>query len=196
MLKSGRLFLKGLKLRHLAILISLLIVIAPCAFCWWFVGGDSLIFRRNLPVYPNTREISDTYGYYGAGKGVQRIYFWSSDSIDQIREYYERFTYPFVEDSKKPLRYRSAFNPTGTALPIITAEFGGETLDLGQSRFCYYQLPQQCVMIELIDFEEDIPITLEGLGTWARTVFTPVPPPDDLKGGRLIVYSYYVGDFS
>jgi hypothetical protein len=104
--------------KFLLLVLPILIVVAPCAFCWWIVFGNNLVFRTRLPIYPNANQISDVYGYYGAGKGVQRIYFWSSSSVDEIVSYYEGFTYPFVEDSNDPGVYRTAFNPSGAPLPI------------------------------------------------------------------------------
>jgi hypothetical protein len=184
----------GKKLLLLTIIV--LLAVAPCAFCWWMAIGSNQIFRLQLPVYPDAREISHTYGYYGAGAGVQRIYFWSADSVDEILNYYETFTYPFIQSQDDPTQFRTVFNPERDSLPIITAEFGGETLDLGKNRHCYYTLPNQCVVVEVIDFGIDSPILLEQLGTYARTRRTPQPPPADLKGGRLIVYTYFVSDIS
>jgi hypothetical protein len=153
-----------------------------------------MFFRLGLPVYPEARQISEVYGFYGANTGVQNIYYWTSDSVDEIQQYYERFTYPFIEEVNNPSIYRTVFNPSGALLPVVTNEFSRETLDLGQGRFCYYRLHGQCVMVQIIDFGDKESIVLEDLGTLIRGNQTPEPA--DLKGGRLIVYTYYIGDFS
>jgi hypothetical protein len=186
--------LKVSKKRIFFVTLGILILISPCAFCWWIAFGANEFFRIRLPVYPNARQISDAYGFIGANTGIQRIYFWTSDSSDAILKYYESFTYPFIQDNENPARHRTAFNPSGELLPVVTAEFGGEILDLGQNRVCYYPVHYQCVEVEIIDFGDEQPIVL--VGVQGRTGRTPMPPPADLKGGRLIIYTYYVGDGS
>jgi hypothetical protein len=180
-----------------------LCVLAICSFCGLFlwVGGiENQVFRQSLPIFPEAREVSNAYGIYGGGAGLQTLYFWTAKSLQDVKAYYESFTPAFVY-SKYPFDwaahdyYRTAFNPSGK-LPVMTAEFGGETNNPLQNKSCYYQMRYTCVEIELVDFGTSQSVSLRPPPGPMRMGKKPSPLESELRGGTLIVYMYFVGDGS
>ena len=122
--------------------------------------------------------------------GIQTLYFWTSYSIGEVQQFYEEFSVPFTDGD-----YRTVFNPSGSPVPVITAEFSDNLIDPAQDRSCYYRMPYQCVVVQLFDFEQAT-VILRPLPSGGRVVRTPSPIASQLQGGTLIVYTYYVDDLS
>jgi hypothetical protein len=148
-----------------------------------------MVFRGSLPVFPESQEISNAYVYYGGGAGIEVLYFWTAHPIDEVQEFYETFSLPFDGEN------RTVFNPSGSPVPVITAEFTDDIIDPVQDRSCYYRMSYTCVMVELFDFDQRT-VILRPLPSGGRVVRTPSPIASQLRGGTLIVYTYFVTDLS
>lgn len=182
------------------LLIILAIVVSPCIFCWWLFDGYNNYFKTLLPVYKRAQPLTNAYNYFGGAAAVT-LYYWTSESVDKVRTYYETFTPSFIKspywfNTEIPEHYRTVFNPYNQPLPIITAEFSHEIIHPAESYFCHYRIPYQCVEVELIDFGEAQPVILRPPPGPARQIITPEPVRPSFKGGTLIVYIYYVEDHS
>ncbi|MBX3064629.1 MAG: hypothetical protein KF726_16730 [Anaerolineae bacterium] len=178
-----------------------LLIIVPCAVCLWVFGVRDAVFRESLPIYPRAIELPDAYGDRGGGEGLQQLHFWVADPFDDIRQYYEAFTPPFVKQEyrygdKVAPYFLTVFNPSGTSIPVITAEFGGELNDPAQSLYCDYQLTYQCIQIELINYQPNETVNFPGLAGFWHSARTPTTWTPNLRGGTLIIYRYYVVELS
>lgn len=195
----------AMKLKRLVRGIIAFFALAVCSFCgllmWVFGGFENQIFRQSLPVFPEAHEVSNAYGYWGGGAGLQTLYFWTAKPVQDVKSYYETFTPAFVY-SKYPFdweaqhNYTTAFNPRDSKLPIMTVEFGGGTANPLESKNCYYQMHYTCVEIELIDFGTSRSVSLRPPPGPMRMVKTQSPLESPLLGGTLIVYMYFVADIS
>ena len=188
--------------KHFRIATLVCICFASCAFCSqlaWDVWGRNFAFRQTLSIFPAAQEVANAYGYYGANAGYQTLYFWTGSPLQEVRHYYETFTQPFAESSSSEVEtssYWSVFNPYGKPLPIVTAEFSSEIIDPAQEGRCYYRLPYDCVVLTLIDFEPSESVFLPSPAGPMRMIITPAPFSFQIRGGTLIVYAYFVDDFS
>ncbi len=176
-------------------------ILGVCSFCGlflWFGRIEQEVFRRSLPVFPEAREVSNASGYWGANTGLETLYFWTAKPVEDVKSYYETFTPPF-RYSKYPFDweaqhyYATAFNPNGGKLPVMTAEFGGETINPLKDKNCYYQMDYTCVEIELVDFGLSQVVSLRPAPGPMRMEATASPLASELRGGTLIVYMYYFG---
>lgn len=173
--------------RRLVLLaIGLLVLVSPCAYCWWISSGVNWIFREMLPVYPAAQEISTSVGYEDAGTAIRKLYFWSQDSLEHVRSYYETLTPTFTEE-------RYWFTPENRTYYQTTFNSSGEPL---QQRHCDRQPTYDCVEVELVKFEADAWLQFSvSLSPWIMYA-TASPPSPDFNGGTLIIYRYYERDFS
>ena len=182
-------------LKRAVIVAIALVVLTPCMYCAWIAKLNDIVFRWRLPVYPGAEEVANAAGNYGANTGLYTIYFWTPDSVNEVQQYYEAFTLPFrkqeyVFSFEVREHYRTVFNPSNKPLPVVTNEFTDEIIDPTQVYHCYYKMPLQCVVIELIDFTDKEGILRPPPGPMSM-IKTPEPLPPGLRGGTLIIYMYY-----
>jgi hypothetical protein len=186
-------------LKRFLITLGVLLMLSPCAACWWIAFGESAVFSASLPVFPGANQISEAYGYYGAGTGVEFRYFWTAASIDEVKAYYETFTVPFVQAQESSSaghdQFYSVFNPFGEPVPIITEEYRDEIFNAAESRYCRYRMFFNCVMVRITQFDLTEAIVLPPPPV-IRMVRTPWPFSSQLRGGTLIIYTYNLPDIS
>lgn len=180
----------------------ILLFVLSLAICVWLVWGQNLAFQWMLPKYPGAQMLTEAHGYYGAGTEDVTLYYWTKDSIQTVVSHFEGLTLPFIE-AKYPFEpdikdyYRTVVDLSGGQIPpIMTTEFGHEVLYPIRDRRCHYTLRNSCVVIELLGFAESERVTLRPYPAPQRMYRTPEPLSPDLTGGTLIVYLYYVDDFS
>jgi hypothetical protein len=171
-------------------------VLAVCGLFFWISVGYPAVqnwkIEATFQVYPGAQKVAGAYGYYGAGAGKRAVYYWTADSIDDVRDYYETFTLPFIERQNFEV---TVFEPSGKPLPVVTHEYKfDEIIDLGTNRHCYYKLPYKCVQVALMNAEGVSNLPFFDI---MRMRKTPKPlSPEMSQGGTVIIYYYYTNDIS
>lgn len=179
-----------------------LLLLSPLIVCFWFARGRNLLFQWQLPKYPNAQAVTEAYGYYGGGTADVTLYYWTQDPVEEVINYYETFTLPFVK-AEYPFdfgikdHYRTVYDASGGQVPPVMArEFGNDTLYIFRDRRCHYTLRNSCVVIELLDFDASDVAVLRPHPRPQRMIRTAEPLPSNIEGGTLIVYLYPVDSFS
>jgi hypothetical protein len=188
------LLLKRLRFRNVAILIGLGLLIALCALFFWLFYWDDLRADWSLRLYPGLRQVGDSYGYYGASSGLKINYYWTSDSIEQVQNYYQKFTYPFVKDLTSG-GWITVFSLDSSELTYHTIDGKTLALDFPSDPFCHYTQRYECANVRIVP----IKTTLGALpGFLSGPTWINVKPPlsiTELSAGTLVIYSYFINDF-
>jgi hypothetical protein len=101
-------------------------------------------------MYPSLRRVGDDYQYFGADTGLKILYYWTADSIEQVRSFYESFTYPFIVD---PWRggLVTVFSIDGTELIYTSVEGKNSPLNFPSNKSCHYRQAYKCLNVNLRD---------------------------------------------
>lgn len=172
-----------------------LLLLSPLAVCFWFSWGQNLLFQWR------PQAITEAYGYYGAGTADMTLYYWTQDPVEDVINYYETFTLPFIKaeyrsDFGIKDHYRTVYDVSGGQVPLVmTTGYGSDTIYPLLDRRCHYTLRDSCVVIELLDFDASDVAVLRPSLLSGRTLRTPEPLPADIEGGTLIVYLYPIDSF-
>ena len=183
--------------RYIVVVVALLTMIAPFLLCTAFLGFNSL-FKYVIPHYPNAREVDSAYGLYGASSGQVVEYYWTTDSIESVRAFYQPMTLPFQIHPSGPYEV-TAFSATNRDLSYVDIMGQSHEVGNGSSIYCHYTLTHNCVNVFLRALSENDIVNLLpniiGIPKSSSDNRTPAPLPVPLSGGTLIIYSYYVNDF-
>ena len=177
-------------LRHRTLLIwgiAVGIFIAPALVCFFLFGWQDVRLLWSLAIYPGAQEVSSGFAKYGASSMLRTTYYWTPVEIDKVREFYEVFSLPFIDNT-------TVFHPYGDSL--IAYGIDGKPITDFSERFCHYTQKYACVRVQLTDFSPSelvqIPTTSLPL-SWKRATETPFS--DYLVGGTLISYAFFVSDY-
>lgn len=189
---------KSKRLKRILLVVGALVLLSPCAACWWGFVGYTTFYIQTMPVYPEATEVWFARTYEHAGTSTQARYFRTDASFDDVHSYYVRLTAPVVTPqygigSQSREYYRTVFNPYGGIVPVITAEFTEQVANASENLYCYYRLRYQCVQVEVIDFGETEPVELPHPAS--DFGLQPTSEPPELYGGRLIIYTYHINGF-
>jgi hypothetical protein len=181
-------------LKRTVIVVLLALCISPCVFCLWLFWWPDFSIHMSFRLYPGAQEVSSAYGYYGAGSGLQFLYFWTEDPIDSVQRYYEDFTFPFINNDGHGGEI-TVFSPYGSELIYHSVDGSQHEIDYSREPQCHYTQIYDCINVRLIGVEYG------WRGDLPRFVWPPsytnvqTPVPVDIVSstgvGTLIVYSYF-----
>lgn len=138
--------------------------------------------------------MGDSYGYYGAGSGLKITYYWTADSIEPVQNYYQNFAYPFVKDSISG-GLITVFSLDGSDLTYRSIDGKTHNPEFPSEPFCHYTQRYKCANVRIVPIKMTLgalPSFLSG-PTWTNIKMPPAI--SELKGGTLIIYSYFINDF-
>jgi hypothetical protein len=140
-------------------------------------------------MYPSERSIylTNAYGYWGAGRGFAAKYYWTEDTIDTVRIYFENRNARFTDDRfwSYPL---AAFDIQQISQENFARTYSGRC-DPVQTR--------SCINLWLVEIDEEGLLTLPhiiGLSASSDANATP-NYVGTLEAGTLLIYQYSVNDF-
>ena len=128
---------------------------APCLFCFWAFFWQDIRADLSLRLYPGVQEVGDAYGYYGAGSGLKFRYYWTADSVKVVQAYYEKFTYPFIEESRSG-GLITVFSLDGSELRYRTVDSVTHVLNFPTEAYCQYTQRYSCANVRLIQIESPL----------------------------------------
>jgi hypothetical protein len=154
---------------------------------------EDIRFDVTMPRYPGMRQLGYTQGYYGANSGAKALYFWTEDPVDQVQQFYERFSLPFVGYSGTLV---TVFNPYAEEIPLAY-NVDGSRFDTSEDRECHYTQRYVCIKVSLMDFEPDRRAYMLAPSLDASLNKTAVPPDPNnpMYGGTVITIEFYMHDF-
>lgn len=185
-------------LKYILITLSLSTVISPCILCFWFFGGGrEIALELSLRTYPGAQRVANAYGYYGAGSGQKAVYYWTPDSIETVQNYFEEFTFPFVEDRWNYLSI-TVFSVDGSELVSYDVDGSRRDVDYAREPRCHYTQRYTCANVWLMRITSDglsyVPEVIDRPGSSSIANATPFLSTP-LMTGTLIIYSYYITDY-
>ncbi len=153
--------------------------------------------RLGMRVYPDAQQVSNAYGYFGAGSGQKALYYWTVDPIQDVQKYYEKYAPPFVADTWQG-GLITAYGVNGGDLTYTDFDDTRKKVGNPQHPFCNYTQRYECINISLFSIDQDnmqsVPDIIGRPSASSNLNATPqLTAP--LKRGTLIVYSYYVDKF-
>jgi hypothetical protein len=174
----------------------MLILLSPIVVGFWFCAWPEIRIKQSLRVYPNAQQVSEAYGYFGAGSGLKEFYYWTPDSVEDVKRYYQQFTSAFVLD-KWSGGWISFVSVDGSELSYTN--FSSDTasqVDLQNPR-CDYKLEYRCLNVALFSVEQGLDSLPDLIGVpGASSAMNATPYLNaPLTRGTLILYSYYMYDF-
>ena len=143
--------------------------------------------QLSLRVYPGAQQVANAYGYFGASAGQKALYYWTPEPIEVVQTYYEEYSSPFITD-----RWN------GFPVTVFSIDGSRRNVDYAQEPRCHYTQKYKCVNIWLVS------IPSGGLRNLPDVIGVPASSADNttpylsatLQSGTLIMYGYYVNDFS
>jgi hypothetical protein len=167
--------------------------LSPCLFIIWLVGGrayiDELSLQSAFRLYPEAEWVSRAQAYECCDSERHLQYYWTPDTIAQVKAYYEAFTLPFINNT-------TMFHPYGEELKLGFVPYPimpEDEIDLDTDRECHFSQKYSCIQVELAGFAESQRVSLPDV--LSRDFPLPTPPTQfssPLQGGTVIIYSYYV----
>ena len=185
-----------LKRRHFWIALAVVVLLSPIGLGFWFCAWPEIRIKQSLRVYPHARQVSEAYGYYGAGSGLKEFYYWTPDSVEEVKQYYQQFTSEFVRD-KWSGGWISFVSVDGSELtyPEPVAGDGWLKVDLQNPR-CDYKLDYRCLNVSLFSVYQRLDKLPDLIGRPGASSAMNATPylTQPLTRGTLILYSYYMED--
>lgn len=168
-----------------------LFVIVPCFLFFRVFLWDDINIALNLRLYPEAQSLTDALSEAQGPEGSleRTFYYWTPDTIEQVQEYYSEFAFEFVTRSDHIV---TIFNPQqGELPPRGEIEPAVDEIAAAQARQCNTKWRYICIQVRLYEFGRTELVELPALAPGIPMSSTPTPPREALRGGTLIVYSYF-----
>src|SRR5690349_801564 len=121
----------------------------------WLLVWPGLRIQRALQVYPHAQRVSEGYGYYGADTGLTVLYYWTSDSLQDVQNYYEKFTPPFVL-APQTGTIMTVFSVDGSELVAYGVDGNRLQVDFRQNPRCQYTQANKCMNVSLFSINQNL----------------------------------------
>lgn len=111
---------------------------------------DELILKMSFRLYPEAEWVSSTQAYECCDSERHPQYYWTPDAVIGVRDYYETFALPFINNM-------TMFHPYGGELKLGFVPYPvmpGEEIDLATDRECHFSQKYSCIQVELVSFGE------------------------------------------
>jgi hypothetical protein len=180
-------------LKRILIAAGVLAVISPCLLIIWLFGGrayiDELGVQMSFHIYPGAEWVSRAQTYECCDSERHLQYYWTPDAVTRVRDYYETFALPFINNM-------TMFHPYGGELKLGFVPYPimpEDEINLATDRECHFSQKYRCIQVELVSFGESQEVSLpDVLARDFPNSTPPTPLSDALDGGTLIIYSYYI----
>jgi len=174
----------------------LALIASPLILCWWVLWWPNFSIRTTLHLYPDVQQVSESYSYFGADRGLKSLYYWTPDSVNRVQDYYEDFIgTPFIIDRWNETLIQ-IYHPYGGELTAWNFDATRLERDLSVERRCHYSEPYRCVNIQLLAIDDPLQDLLLFSSVGASNSMNATPHlTAPLSSGTVIIYSYYVSDF-
>jgi hypothetical protein len=201
--------------KRLGVIVLLLVVVLPCAFCWWIFDLHERFFRLALPYYPGAQHVWDEsdndHSLYGASYRQVALFYWSGDSLETVKHYFEQRFAPFIH-SEDSGGVRLIFDPSipwagdpsGRGDWLITYfNMDGSPPQIRKSTSFYSHdvgcnpyLTLDCVSISLLNPDQK---DWYSLAITSTSTFRLSPAPPEFQAvpenGTVIIYKYTLDNF-
>jgi hypothetical protein len=177
----------------LGVLLGTFLCISPFAVITLLFTGEDILLDLTMPRYPGMMQLGYTQGYYGANSGAKALYFWTEAPVDQMQQFYEKFSLPFV---RRGGNWVTVFNPYADEIPLAY-NVDGSRFDTSEDRECHYTQRYVCIKVTLMDFEPERRAYMLAPSLDADLNRTAVPPDPNnpMYGGTVIMIEFYMHDF-
>jgi len=179
--------------RRILVVSSALVLLLPCLFLIWLLGGkafaDELSLQMSLRIYPGAERVSSAQAYYCCDSERRIQYYWTEDSLTQVENYYETFALSFINSQTIFHPYDGELELGSVPYPVLP----DDEIDPTTDRECHFSQKYSCIQVNLLDFGEAQDVNLPDI--LAADFIHPTPPSplrSPLSGGTLIVYSYFL----
>jgi hypothetical protein len=173
--------------------VGVLAFLSPCLLFIWLLYGraftDELSQQLSFRHYPGAQWVSRTNAYYCCDSERRIQYYWTEDTIADVRSYYQTFALPFINNV-------TMFHPSGGELKLGYVPYPvlpEDEVDLVTDRECHFSQKYTSFQVQLISLAELGEVNLPNILAIDFPRTTPLSPLDaSLNGRTLLIYSYYV----
>jgi hypothetical protein len=148
------------------------------------------LLLRSLPKYSASAKVMQDVAVYGANSALKSVLYWSPDSIETIRQFYENESFVFEESIDDYGSWLIA------GVDDATRDGDFQTLYITHESFCNYKEHYHCATLALVDAAAEEFYRLPIISPSQFRLDAEPPELAQLPDyGVIIVLSYYVDDY-